>query len=364
MTSPGKNPVIAGSAAARGETVLAVEGLSVSYQGAGNPVRAVTDVTIHLRRGEIYGIAGESGSGKSTLLQSISRLLKYPGVIDSGAVSYFGRDGERVDVLKLQGEQLRRFRWARIAMVFQSALNALNPVQTIGYQLEDVLKDHRPAMRKAARRERAAEVLRLVGVPATRLSAYPHQLSGGQRQRVMIAMALILEPDVVLMDEPTTALDVVTQRQILRELVRLRDTLGFAVVFITHDLSLLLEIADRISVMYAGRVVERGIPGELLEHPAHPYSAGLINSFPPLSGPRTELTGVPGYPPDLRELPPGCSFEPRCEYAHEACRVTQPPLLRLADRGAAGHEAACLLNGGQGLQALAEPFSYEERNDG
>ena len=350
--------------AARGGTVLVIEGLSVSYYGAGHPVRAVTDVSIQLRRGEIYGIAGESGSGKSTLLQTISRLLKYPGAIDAGSVTFIGRDGERVDILGLEGEKLRRFRWARIAMVFQSALNALNPVQTIEYQLADVLSDHRPGMTKAQRRERAAEVLRLVGVPVTRLTAYPHQLSGGQRQRVMIAMALILEPDVVLMDEPTTALDVVTQQQILRELLRLRDSLGFAVVFITHDLSLLLEIADRISIMYAGRVVERGLPAELLRHPAHPYSAGLINSFPPLSGPRTELKGVAGYPPDLSDLPPGCSFASRCEYAHEACRASHPVLRLLAERGAPGHEVACFLNDNQGLRAAAEPYVFQERNDG
>jgi peptide/nickel transport system ATP-binding protein len=363
MTASDKKQLLADSPAAQRETVLAVEGLSVSYYGAEEPVRAVTDVSIELRRGEIYGIAGESGSGKSTLLQTITRLLKSPGAIDAGSVSFFSRDGERIDVLKLGGEQLRQFRWARIAMVFQSALNALNPVQTVGYQLSDILRDHRPQMKKAQRRERAAEVLRLVGVPVSRLSAYPHQLSGGQRQRVMIAMALILEPDVILMDEPTTALDVVTQRQILRELLRLRDTLGFAVVFITHDLSLLLEIADRISVMYAGRVVERGVPVELLRHPAHPYSAGLINSFPPLSGPRTELSGVPGYPPDPSALPPGCSFAPRCQHAHGACHSSRPLLVPLADR-TADHEVACVLNANQGLPAPAEPLIYQERNDG
>jgi peptide/nickel transport system ATP-binding protein len=364
MPASDKEQILMESRAARGETVLAVEGLSVSYHAAGGAVRAVTDVSVQLRRGEIYGIAGESGSGKSTLLQTISRLLKYPGTIDQGSVSFFGSDGERVEVLALEGEALRSFRWARIAMVFQSALNALNPVQTIEYQLTDILKDHQPGLARARRRERAAEVLRLVGVPPTRLTAYPHQLSGGQRQRVMIAMALILEPDVVLMDEPTTALDVVTQRQILRELLRLRDTLGFAVVFITHDLSLLLEIADRISIMYAGRIVERGIPAELLRHPAHPYSAGLINSFPPLTGPRIELTGVPGYPPDPSDLPPGCSFAPRCAHAHEACQASHPRLVPLTDRAGAGHEVACFLNGSQGLSAPAGPFVYQEHTDG
>lgn len=340
----------------RGADLLSIEGLTVSYQTNRGFVRAVNDVSLKLRRGEIYGIAGESGSGKSTLLNAVCRLLKYPGRVDSGTIRFFERDGSSLDILALEGEDLRRFRWARISMVFQSALNALNPVMDIEAQLDDVLKDHRPDLTREMRHERAVEVLQLVGVPPQRLSSYPHQLSGGTRQRVMIAMALVLQPDIVLMDEPTTALDVVTQRQILQELLMLRDTLGFSVVFNTHDLSLLLEIADQVSVMYAGRIVEQNIPSQLLERPAHPYSSGLIKSFPPLSGARRELIGIPGDPPDLRELPPGCAFAARCSYAHDACLPAAPPLLEQINGG----RVACALHRGQGLTADVHVSTLED----
>lgn len=342
-----------------GDALLSIDRLTVTYATNRGAVRAVSDVSIDLRRGEIYGIAGESGSGKSTLLNTVCRLLKYPGTVEAGSIRFHERDGGSLDVLGLEGEELRRFRWARISMVFQSALNALNPVLDIEGQLDDVLRDHRPEMTREMRHDRAVEVLRLVGVPAQRLAAYPHQLSGGTRQRVMIAMALLLEPDLVLMDEPTTALDVVTQRQILQELLRLRDTLGFSVMFITHDLSLLLEIANRVSVMYAGRIVEQSTPGELLERPAHPYSAGLINSFPPLTGARRELIGIPGDPPDLSELPQGCSFAPRCAHAHDACLPAPPPLLERPGSG----RVACVLNQGRGLAAGDQSTAAEEHDD-
>jgi peptide/nickel transport system ATP-binding protein len=339
------------TADARGTStsLLSVSDLTVAYHGERGAVRAVTGVSLEVRRGEIFGIAGESGSGKSTLLNTICRLIKYPGVVESGSVALAEPDGRQVDVLGLAGEELRRFRWARIAMVFQSALNALNPVLSIEAQMVDVIADHQPELSRGERRERAVEVLRLVGLPAQRLAAYPHQLSGGTRQRVMIAMALILQPDLVLMDEPTTALDVVTQRQILHEILQLRDRLGFSVVFITHDLSLLLEIADRIGVMYAGRIVEQNTPEALLRDPAHPYSAGLIDSFPPLTGPRRELIGIPGDLPDPVRLPPGCSFAPRCRHAHDGCRVDVPALRTRPDGG----KVACVLNGGFGLSAAA-----------
>jgi peptide/nickel transport system ATP-binding protein len=197
-------------------------------------------------------------------------------------------------------------------------------------------------MGKAARRARAAELLTLVGITAERLSSYPHELSGGMRQRVMIAMALALRPHIVIMDEPTTALDVVTQREILEELAALRERLDFAVLFITHDLSLLIEIADSIAVMYAGRLVERAGAAALFRAPRHPYTLGLLSSFPPLHGPRRQLTGIPGSPPDLRQLPAGCVFHPRCPYAMERCRTDQPPLLRLDG----GRQAACWLQEG------------------
>src|SRR6185312_8146735 len=241
---------------------------------------------------------------------------------------------------------LRVLRWSQISVVMQSAMNALNPVFTVGAQLTDVLEAHRPGMSKKAQRDRAAELLTMVGITADRLGSYPHELSGGMRQRVMIAMALALEPDVVIMDEPTTALDVVTQREILEELAELRDRLGFAILFITHDLSLLIEIADSIAVMYAGRLVERATAAALFRAPRHPYSLGLLSSFPPLHGPRQHLTGIPGSPPDLRDLPRGCVFHPRCPYVMDRCRTDRPPLADLGGSGSP-REAACWLHDGQ-----------------
>jgi peptide/nickel transport system ATP-binding protein len=220
-------------------------------------------------------------------------------------------------------------------------MNALNPVLTIGSQLTDVLKAHRPDLDRRARKARAGELLGLVGITADRLGSFPHELSGGMRQRVMIAMALALEPDVLIMDEPTTALDVVTQREILEELVGLRDRLGFAVLFITHDLSLLIELADTIAVMYAGRVVEYAAAASLFRAPRHPYTAGLLNSFPSLHGERKAMTGIPGSPPDLRNVPSGCPFHVRCPHAMEICEQQEPKLTELASSGQ--RAAACWL---------------------
>ena len=324
--------------------VLTVRGLSVDYATGGRPVRAVRGLDLDVRRGQIYGIAGESGSGKSTLLFAISRLLRPPAQVTSGSITFRQEGGEAIDVLSLQGSALEAFRWARLSMVFQSALNALNPVLSIREQITDVLLRHRRDMSKDDARERAAELLRTVGVQQDRLGAYPHQLSGGMRQRVMIAIALALDPDVVLMDEPTTALDVVTQRQILDEVQRLRRERGFAVIFITHDISLLLEIADVISVMYAGAVVETATPEQLLADPKHPYTRGLLESFPPLEGPRRQLSGIPGTPPDLRLTADRCSFQPRCRQAFGTCLEASPPLAPVEDAGGR-REVACHLHG-------------------
>jgi peptide/nickel transport system ATP-binding protein len=234
-------------------------------------------------------------------------------------------------------------------------MNALNPVLTIGAQLTDVLQAHQPGLHARARTDRAGELLRMVGITADRLGSYPHELSGGMRQRVMIAMALALEPQVVILDEPTTALDVVTQREILEELTALRERLGFAVLFITHDLSLLGEIADSIAVMYAGRLVERAGAPSLFRAPRHPYTVGLLNSFPALHGPRQRRTGIPGSPPDLRLLPAGCVFHPRCPYAVDRCSAESPP-LRQPDQGS-DRLAACWRQDGPGPvpAELAQP---------
>ncbi len=233
-------------------------------------------------------------------------------------------------------------------MVLQSAMHALNPVMSVGAQLTDVLQAHRPDLDRAARRSRAGELLELVGIPADRLRSYPHELSGGMRQRVMIAMAIALDPQILIMDEPTTALDVVTQREILEELMALRDRLGFSILFITHDLSLLIEIADTVAVMYAGRLVETAPASELYRGPRHPYSLGLLHSFPSLHGPRLAMTGIPGSPPDLRQLPAGCVFHPRCPYVMDRCRTDEPPLSSVGAGGAGRHEAACWLQNAAG----------------
>ncbi|GAB3112832.1 ABC transporter ATP-binding protein [Streptomyces calidiresistens] len=307
--------------------VLEVRDLHVDYGLGDEAVHALTGVDITLRRGEILGLAGESGSGKSTLAYGVTRLLPPPGVITGGEVRYHARDGSVTEILDLTDHELRTFRWQEISLVFQGAMNSLNPVLSIHSQLTDVLAAHRPGMSRAARTERAVELLKLVGIPADRLSGHPHQLSGGMRQRVMIAMALALDPEIVILDEPTTALDVVMQRQILTRLAELRERLGFSVVFITHDLSLLVEFSDRIAIMYGGRIVEQAPARDLYREAHHPYSHGLLHSFPALHGPRRELTGIPGSPPDLRAMPSGCAFHPRCPRAFEPCSRETPRLL-------------------------------------
>jgi peptide/nickel transport system ATP-binding protein len=337
------------------DPVLEVRGLCIDYGYGPDAVRAVTDATLTLHRGEVLGLAGESGSGKSTLAYGLTRLLRAPGVITGGEVLFHSRprsrpDGgagpaETIDLLAADAAQLRRIRWSELSVVFQSAMHALNPVARIDSQLTDALKAHRKGMTAAERRERAVELLRMVGISADRLRSYPHELSGGMRQRVMIAMALALEPQVVIMDEPTTALDVVTQREIIEELMQLRERLGFAVVFITHDLSLLLELADSIAIMYAGRIVERAGAQELFRRPRHPYSLGLLDSFPGLHGERRRMEGIPGSPPSLRSLPTGCAFHPRCRYALDRCRQDTPPLLPPAG-DESGRLAACWLQDG------------------
>ena len=315
--------------------VLEIRNLNVDYGLGDQAVHAVRDVNPTLHRGEVLGLAGESGSGKSTLAYGLTRLLAPPGVVSGGEVIYHPEQGEPYDVLGLSDRQLQAFRWAETAIVFQGAMNSLNPVHKISTQLTDVLRAHEPKLNEHGRQARAREMLKLVGISPDRMDAYPHQLSGGMRQRVMIGMALILRPRVVIMDEPTTALDVVMQRQILGQIIELRERLGFSVIFITHDLSLLVEFSDRIAIMYGGRIVEEAPAGTLYRDARHPYSKGLLSSFPALRGPRRELAGIPGSPPDLAGMPSGCSFHPRCPKAFEPCATTIPVLTHRADRSVA-----------------------------
>jgi peptide/nickel transport system ATP-binding protein len=323
--------------------LIEVSGLRVDYGAGPDAVHAVIDADLTLHSGTVLGLAGESGSGKSTLAYAMTRLLRAPGMITGGQVVLHDRQGGALDLLAAGEDQLRDLRWSRIAVVMQSAMHALNPVMTIGSQLTDVLRAHLPDLAKAARRERAGHLLDMVGISPDRLASYPHQLSGGMRQRVMIAMALALEPAVVIMDEPTTALDVVTQREILQELTALQERLSFAVLFITHDLSLLVEIADTVAVMYAGRLVEQAPARELYAAPRHPYTLGLLGSFPSLHGPRRKMTGIPGSPPDLRHPPAGCTFHPRCRFALDVCRTELPATIPLPP---GDHLAACWLHAG------------------
>ena len=353
LRNPNPSPTAPGVLAPRpngaAEPVLEIRGLCVDYGFGEEAVHPVVDCDLVLRRGEVLGLAGESGSGKSTLAMAALRLLRWPGVITAGEVIFHskptseGGHAQTIDLLAAGQAQLRSIRWSEISVVPQSALNALNPVATVRAQFDDLLRVHRHHLSASERWDRAAELLDMVGLTPDRLRSYPHELSGGQRQRVMIALALALDPQVMILDEPTTALDVVTQREILDELMGLRDRLGFAALFITHDLSLLVEFAHDIAVMYAGRLMERAPAASLFSSPRLPYTHGLLNCFPPMHGERRPMEGIPGSPPDLRRLPSGCAFHPRCPWAMERCR-REVPLLTPLD--GAGREVACWLHAG------------------
>ena len=318
--------------------VVALESLVVDYVTRTRTIRAVDGVSLAIGPGEIVGLAGESGCGKSTLGNAVMQVLRSPAQITSGRVLF---DGE--DVVGRNREQLRKFRWRNVSMVFHSAMNALNPVMRVGDQFVDMMRAHERVSKDDAL-ARAGELLELVGIDRRRLRAYPHELSGGMRQRVVIGMALALRPELVIMDEPTTAIDVVVQREILQQVRELQAELGFAVLFITHDLSLLLELAHRIAIMYAGEIVEEASPARLRDDPRHPYTVGLLGSFPPLHGPVERLTGIPGSPPDLGAPPSGCRFHPRCPHcsaddpALYARQIAERPQLRVI---AGDHRVAC-----------------------
>jgi peptide/nickel transport system ATP-binding protein len=328
-----QEPVIEGTPPPSSGEVLEVTDLSVTYAADRGPVVAVDQVSFQVDPGEFLGIVGESGCGKSTLLFAIAQLLAPPAAVTGGQVRFQGRS-----MVGLTDRQLAAVRWKDLSVVMQSAMNALNPVRPIRAQFADAMRAHGVTSRTEIA-DRSAEVLRMVGIDPAHLHSYPHQLSGGMRQRSMIAMAMLFTPELVIMDEPTSALDVVAQRSLMVQIKELQEQLHFAVIFVTHDMSLISHFSDRLMVMYAGQVAEFGATRELFDRPLHPYTEGLMDAFPSIRGPRRELTGIPGSPPNLATPPPGCRFEPRCPKAMERCASTQPELYQVG-----GTEVRCLLH--------------------
>lgn len=329
------------------EPILSVEDLVVRYRtGSGASLDAVRGVSFNLYPGQSMALVGESGCGKTTLGLGLLRLLPRLGSVPSGKITYTDKLGGKVDVLKLANQQLRRWRWEEAAMVFQGAMNSFNPVARISDQLADTMKAHRVGGVKPSKeqiRDKCAEVLKAVRLePSQVLPSYPHELSGGMRQRVLIAMSLLLDPRLLILDEPTTALDILTQRSIVDLLAELREEHGFAMIFITHDLALAAELADRVSTMYAGRLIETGSVRDIFHRPRHPYTIGLINAVPPVTGDRPNLASIPGTPPSLASLPHGCAFSARCPHSTEICEASDPDLDLISKReGGLDHAAAC-----------------------
>ena len=325
--------------AAQREPVIVVRNLSVEYLTPRGVVKAVRNVNLEVYKGETLFIVGESGSGKSTLGFALLNLVPQPGYIKEGEVLY-RVDGNEVNLMKLPPDEQREFRWKHVSMVFQAALNSLNPVMRVWDQLYDTIKAHDRNVSREEAYEKVRNLLSLVRLDADRvLRAYPHQLSGGMRQRVMIAMALLLDPKVVILDEPTTALDLLTQKNIIEVLKNIKSKLGTTMIFITHDLSLAAELADRVAVMYAGRIVELGDVYEVFYRPKHPYTYALMKTVPKLTSVDEELYPIPGSPPDMVNMPPGCKFHPRCPYAADVCKQVEPP----DEWVASGHLVACHL---------------------
>ena len=314
------------------EPILSVRDLRVEYETTAGPAKAVSGVSFDLFPGEFLAVVGESGCGKSTMLFSIAQLLTYPARTVGGSVLFKGQD-----LASLDAESLRQVRWRDISVVMQSAMNALNPTLSIGAQLADTCRAHTDWDEQRIA-ERSAEVLHMVSIDPTHLASFPFQLSGGMRQRAMIAMALLLEPKLIIMDEPTSALDVVAQRSLMRQVEDLRRQLGFAVLFVTHDMSVVSHFSDRLAVMYAGQIVELGVTRDVFDHPRHPYARGLMDAFPSLVGELGELTGIPGNPPNLVNPPVGCLFAPRCPHATDECRAERPTLEETG-----GHYVRCHL---------------------
>ena len=314
------------------EQLLEVKNLRTSFFTHVGEVKAIRDVSFSIRKGEAVGIVGESGSGKSVTSLSIMQL-QHPGKVTGGQILFHGED-----LLKKNKREIRKIRSSKIAMIFQDPMTSLNALITVGAQISEAILEHEKISKKEAM-ERAAEMLRLVGIPdpEERLHCYPHEFSGGMRQRVMIAMALSCRPELLIADEPTTALDVTIQAQILRLLKELKERTNTAVILITHDLAVVSQMVDRINVMYCGKLVETGSTEDIVAFNAHPYTEGLLNSIPKLYEDRDRLDYIPGMVPNMFELPEGCYFAPRCRYCQDICRHQQPVMREVGP----GHLAAC-----------------------
>lgn len=317
--------------------LLDIRDLSVGYLTGSGVVRAVEHVSLQLYPGESMGLVGESGSGKSTMAAALLRLLPKGLSRVSGEILFKGKD-----LLKMSERELTELRWKELSVVFQKSMNAMSPVHRIGEQIDDVYRIHEPGATREAVRERVTELLSVVNLGPRVLDLYPHELSGGMLQRVSIALSLLHRPDLVVFDEATTALDVITQGQILKEIVRLESELDLTSIIITHDISVVAQTCKRVAVMYAGRLMEVGAVDVVLKDPSHPYMRGLIESFPSLTGERKVIKGIPGSLPDLSSPPKGCVFAPRCREAIDICHQEVPKSVDLGDR----HVAACHLIGG------------------
>ena len=331
MSSRAAEPQLV-AAEQRPDSILDVRDLSVEYLLESGVVLAVDQVSFSLKEREFVAIVGESGCGKSTLLFAIAQLLSPPAEITSGSVFFRGRN-----MVGLSDSALTAIRWKDLSVVMQSAMNALNPVKSIGSQFRDAMRAHGTTSGEEIE-ARSAELLRMVGIDPVHLKSYPHQLSGGMRQRSMIAMALLFTPELVIMDEPTSALDVVAQRSLMVQIKELQEQFGFAVIFVTHDMSLVSHFSDSLMVMYAGQVAELGPTQRVFGSPAHPYTVGLMDAFPSIRGPQRTLKGIPGHPPDLARPPFGCRFAPRCPKVMARC-TAEPPGLYQVD----GIEVRCFL---------------------
>lgn len=311
--------------------LLTVENLSISYVTQKGLARAVQSISFELEPGQMVGFVGESGCGKTTTGRALMRVMSKNARISEGRMLFKGRD-----LVTLSEQEMRALRWTEIAMVPQSAMDSLNPVYKVGEQLVEILTV-RGKLSTLAARSRVTDLFELVGLDPKRADYYPHEFSGGMKQRVAIAAALALKPSLVIADEPVTALDVIVQHQVLKELKHVQKELGLAVIMITHDMSVVAQTCDKVMVMYAGQVVEQGTVQDVLKRPAHPYTMGLTNAFPNLHGEMRDLIAIEGYPPDLISPPPGCRFAARCPFAIDRCQTESPPLITVAD----GHQAAC-----------------------